>query len=83
MPQGNAFPKRWKTALILPIIKPQKDRSQEVNNLRSKSLQVIGGNVLEKVMVNRIYHHVYSNGYMNENQYGFRPQNVPSTQLWQ
>jgi hypothetical protein len=25
-------------------------------------------------MINRINHHVYSRGYMNENQYGFRPQ---------
>jgi len=30
--------------------------------------------VLEKIMINRINHHVYSRGYMNENQYGFRPQ---------
>ena len=25
-------------------------------------------------MLNRINHHVYSNGYTNENEYGFRPQ---------
>ena len=25
-------------------------------------------------MINRINHHVYSNDYMNENQYGFRQQ---------
>ena len=25
-------------------------------------------------MINRINHHAYSRGYMNENQYGFRPQ---------
>jgi len=30
---------------------------------------------LEMVLINRINHHVYTNGYMNENQYGFRPQN--------
>jgi len=30
--------------------------------------------VLEKIMINRINHHVYSRGYMNENQYGFRQQ---------
>jgi len=30
--------------------------------------------VLEKIMINRINHHVYSRGYINENQYGFRPQ---------
>jgi hypothetical protein len=70
----SKFPKRWKTALILPIIKPAKEGSQEVNKFRPISLLDIGGEVLEKVLINRINHHVYSNGYMNENQYEFRPQ---------
>jgi hypothetical protein len=34
----------------------------------------IGWKVLKKIMLNRINHHVYSKGYMNENQLGFRPQ---------
>jgi hypothetical protein len=32
-----------------------------------------GGKVLEKLMINRINHNVNSKGYMNENQYDFRP----------
>jgi len=33
-----------------------------------------GGKVLEKLLINRINHHLYSRGYMNEKQFGFRPQ---------
>ena len=55
---------------------------QEVNKLRPISLLDVGGKELEKVLINRINHHVYSNGSMNENQYGFRSQKLPSTQIW-
>jgi hypothetical protein len=30
--------------------------------------------VLEKLLINRINHHVFSRGYMNDSQFGFRPQ---------
>ena len=29
--------------------------------------------MLEKVLINRINHHMFSKGFMNENQYGFTP----------
>jgi len=54
----STFPKRWKTTLIVPIIKPGKEGSQEVNKFRPISLLDIGGKVLVKVMINRINHHV-------------------------
>ena len=66
----SKFSKRWKTALI---IKQGKEGCKEVNKFRPISLLEIGGKVLEQVMINIINHYVYSNGYMNENQYGFRP----------
>jgi hypothetical protein len=34
----------------------------------------IGGKVLEKVLINRINHDVFSHDLMNTNQYGFTPQ---------
>jgi len=70
----GTFPKRWKKAVIIPIIKPGQEGSVEVSKYRPISLLDTGGKVLEKIMINRINHHVYSRGYMNENQYGFRPQ---------
>jgi len=60
--------------VIIPIIKPGQEGSEEVSKYRPISLLDTGGKVLEKIMINRINHHVYSRGYMNENQYGFRPQ---------
>jgi hypothetical protein len=30
--------------------------------------------VLEKVLINRIMHHIYSNNIMSKSQYGFTPQ---------
>ena len=60
--------------MILPIIKPGQEGSDDVSKFRPLSLLDIGGKVLEKIFINRINHHMYSEGYMNENQFGFRPQ---------
>jgi hypothetical protein len=70
----GVFPRRWKTAKIIPIFKPGKEGSEEVNKFRPISLLASGGKVLEKLLINRINHHVYTRGQMNENQLGFRPQ---------
>jgi len=61
-------------ALIIPITKPGKKESEEASKFRPISLLDAGGNVLEKLLINRINHHVYSRGHLNENQFGFRPQ---------
>jgi len=68
------FPTTWKEASIIPIIKPGQEKSAEVNKYRPISLLNYGGKVLEKLLINRINHHAYSTGYLNKNQYGFRPQ---------
>jgi hypothetical protein len=34
----------------------------------------VGGKVLEKLLIDRILHHVYSNNLLNKRQYGFIPQ---------
>jgi len=39
------FPKRWKKALIIPIIEPGKEENDEVSKFRPKSLLDIGGKV--------------------------------------
>jgi hypothetical protein len=61
-------------AVIIPIIKPGQEGSEEVSKYRPISLLDTGGKVLEKIMINRINYHVYSRGCINENQYGFRQQ---------
>ena len=70
----GTFPQRWKKALIIPITKPGKAESEEASKFRPISLLNTGGKVLEKLLINRINHHVYSRGHLNENQFGFRPQ---------
>ena len=70
----GVFPRRWKTAKIITIVKPGKEGSDEVSKFRPISLLASGGKVLEKLLINRINHHVYTRGHMNENQFGFRPQ---------
>jgi hypothetical protein len=68
------FPKEWKRSIILPIVKPGKEESTEVTKYRPISLLNVGGKVLEKPLINRINHHVLCNRLLNENQYGFLPQ---------
>jgi hypothetical protein len=58
----------------MPIVKPGKEGSDEVSKYRPISLLDSGGKVLEKLLINKINHHVYSREHMNENQFGFRPQ---------
>jgi hypothetical protein len=68
------FPTNCKEAKIIPIIKPGREKSTEVTKYRPISLLNYGGKVLEKLLINRIKQHASSTGYLNKNQYGFRPQ---------
>ena len=67
------FPKRWKTAKMIPIVKPGKENSDEPSKFRPISLLNVGGKVLEKMLINRINHQIYSHALMSGNQYGFMP----------
>jgi hypothetical protein len=68
------FPREWKIAKIIPIIKPGKEDSQDPSKYRPISLLNIGGKVLEKLLINRIMHYIYQIEYINDSQYGFTPQ---------
>jgi hypothetical protein len=68
------FPTRWKRAKVIPIIEPGKENCEDVTKFRSISLLNTGGKVLERVLINRINHHVFSHDFMNRNQHGFTPQ---------
>ena len=65
---------RWKRAKLIPITKSGKENSKYVSKFHPISLLNKGGKVLEKVLINRISHHVFSHDLMNNNQYGFTPQ---------
>ena len=52
-------------------MKPVKEGINEVCKYRPISLINIGGKVLEKLLIDRINHHLHSNSLLNKNQYGF------------
>lgn len=68
------FPEQWKTAKIIPIIKPGKKDSSDPSKYRPISLINIEGKVLEKLLINRIMHHLHKTQFLNHNQFGFIPQ---------
>jgi len=72
--RSGVFPKRRKTAKLIPILKPGKENSDEVSKFRPISLLNTGGIALEKLLINGINHHVLTHDIMNKNQYGFKPQ---------
>jgi hypothetical protein len=72
--KNGVFPAIWKKAKIIPIMKPGTQNSQEVTKYRPISLLNVGGKILEKAMIKRINHHIYSTEYLKSNQYGFIPQ---------
>jgi hypothetical protein len=57
--RNGILSKRWKTAKIIPIMKPDAQDSTEVTKYRPISLLNMGGKILEKAMINRINHHIY------------------------
>jgi hypothetical protein len=71
--RSGVFPKRWKRAKLVPIIKPGKENSEEVSKFHPISLLNIGGKVLEKVLINTINYYVYCYNLINNNLYGFTP----------
>jgi len=68
------FPRGGKKQKFLPINKPGKESNDYVSKFHPISLLDIGGKVLQKILINRINYHVFSQGFMNENQFGFTPQ---------
>jgi hypothetical protein len=60
--------------VIIPIIKPKKEKCNDASKYRPISLLNIGGKLLERLTIDRMLFHIYSNDLFNDNQYGFTPQ---------
>jgi hypothetical protein len=73
LPKNGLFPERWLKAIIIPITKPGQQNSKDVIKYRPISLLNVGLRILEKALINRINHHIYSTEFLNKNQYGFIP----------
>jgi len=69
----GCFSKIWKRVKVVPITKPGKEDKKNPSKYRPISLINVGGKVLEKLLINRIMHNVYTNDLLNHNQFGFTP----------
>ena len=65
------YPQFWKTALVLPIPKPNKN-STEINGYRPISLLSCVSKTLEKIIANRLMWYVEKNKLLSPNQMAFK-----------
>jgi Reverse transcriptase (RNA-dependent DNA polymerase). len=72
--QTGHFSNYWKRSIIQPMVKPGKEGLSEVHKYRPISLINKGGKLLEKLLIDRINHHLHTNKLLNRNQFGFTPQ---------
>jgi len=63
------FPEALKTAIVIPIFK--KGDTKNLNNYRPISLLPVISKIFEKI-INKQLTHVIEDGYIDENQFGFR-----------
>ncbi|GFU55951.1 RNA-directed DNA polymerase from mobile element jockey [Trichonephila clavipes] len=74
------FPQSWKTAAVIPILKPGKDPTK-ADCFRHIALLSVLGKVAEKIILTRMCHHVDSTNLIIPEQHGFRPNLLTSHQL--
>ncbi|GFW54569.1 RNA-directed DNA polymerase from mobile element jockey [Trichonephila clavipes] len=74
------FPLKWKTAAVIPILKPEKDTTK-ADSFRPIALLSVLGKVAEKIILTRMWHHVDSTNLIIPEQHGFRPNLSTSHQL--
>jgi hypothetical protein len=53
------FPRTWKRAKLIPIVMPGKETCDDITKYRPISLINTAAKVLEKLLVNRIMHHMH------------------------
>jgi len=74
------FPKTWKHARVIYILKPGKDPALP-SSYRPISLLDTIGKLFEKILLARILHVVNECGLLRDEQFGFRPRHSTSLQL--
>ncbi|GFT55219.1 RNA-directed DNA polymerase from mobile element jockey [Trichonephila clavipes] len=70
--KNNYFPNSWKTAVVIPILKPDKD-SALPSNYRPISLLSCLSKVYEFVLLQRLNQHCAAFNFIIPQQCGFRP----------
>ena len=68
---SGKYPKQWKTATIIPILKKNKDPTNP-KNYRPISLTSCLGKILDKLLNKRLYWFLETNNFLPTEQSGFR-----------
>lgn len=74
------FPKKWKEAVILPLLKPGKS-SQIATSYRPISLLPTMGKILEKIILTRLSKYESKHKHIIPEQFGFRNKHSTTLQL--
>ncbi|GFW76671.1 probable RNA-directed DNA polymerase from transposon X-element [Trichonephila clavipes] len=74
------FPDHWKTASVIPILKPGKPRCSP-DSYRPISLLPVLSKITEKLILTRLNSHLNENNILISQQHGFRPRLSTSHQL--
>ncbi|GFT59830.1 RNA-directed DNA polymerase from mobile element jockey [Trichonephila clavipes] len=74
------FPDHWKTASVIPILKPGKPRCSP-DSYRPISLLPVLSKITEKLILTRLNSHLTENNILISQQHGFRPRLSTSHQL--
>ena len=69
--QNNLIPIEWKSAIITPILKPNKNRN-DINSYRPISLTNTTSKIIEKMIVYRLNWYLEKNNLLSATQAGFR-----------
>ncbi|CAK1583170.1 unnamed protein product [Parnassius mnemosyne] len=70
----SIFPKQWKHAQVIIIPKPNKLDYTVTSAYRPIGLLNVFGKLLEKLVIKRLNHFMYTNNKCNNKQYGFKEQ---------
>ncbi|GBO37692.1 putative RNA-directed DNA polymerase from transposon BS, partial [Araneus ventricosus] len=76
----NYFPKAWKTAVVVPILKPGKDPTQP-ENYRPISLLSTLSKLTENFILDKLNEHLAENKILCPEQFGFRKSLTTTHQL--
>ncbi|GBM91126.1 putative RNA-directed DNA polymerase from transposon X-element [Araneus ventricosus] len=76
----NYFPKAWKTAVVVPILKPGKDPTQP-ENFRPISLLSTLSKLTENFILDKLNEHLAENKILCPEQFGFRKSLTTTHQL--
>ncbi|GBO44246.1 hypothetical protein AVEN_34140-1 [Araneus ventricosus] len=69
---SSVLPKAWKHTIIIPIPKPNKDKTK-VTSYRPIALTSVFCKIFERILAHRISHFLTSQKKLNPNQHGFLP----------